>query len=199
MCIRDSLQYFATSLASANTGSFDVTDYLEGYTADACALHLYDAPTATLVSSQTGLVTESFDTTADEFELTEENLNSAYSALAIEIPAGNPDGDALVVVADPDAIYVFEGDMIHRSYTTSNAPVSLQASYDADTGDMIIAFADDAGDAWLLVGDPTIEDFAAYSITTDFSATDAAAWVYNGVVTIAVAGSAEVALGAAEL
>ena len=38
-----------------------------------------------------------------------------------------------------------------------------------------------------------------YSISIDFSATDAAAWIYNSVVTVAVTGTNELALGAAEL
>ena len=38
-----------------------------------------------------------------------------------------------------------------------------------------------------------------YSITTEFSATGAAAWVHNNVISVAVTGSNELAIGAAQL
>ena len=191
-------QYFSTSLASAVDDEIDNTDLLSNFEAQACELHLLDSPTGSLISSQsTGLVTDTFDTTASALTLTSDNLNSAYTPFAIEVPEGG--AAVLTVIADPDAIHVFEGNIIHYTQSMTNAPVSVQASYDPDTGDMLIAYADDAGDAWLLLGEPTTGTMDEYSISTEFSATSAAAWIYNGVVTVAVTGTSELALGAAEL
>ncbi len=191
-------QYFSTSLASAVDDVIDNTEILEDFSAAACELHLFDSPTGTLISAQSsGLVTDTFDTTDSDLTLSSANLNSAYSPFAIEVPAGG--AAPLAVIADPDAIYVFEDNTIHYTRSLSNAPVSVQASYDPDSGDMLIAYADDAGDAWLLLGDPTTGSMSRYSITTAFSATSAAAWIYDGILTVAVTGTSELAIGAAEL
>ncbi|MDG1480954.1 MAG: MopE-related protein [Myxococcota bacterium] len=192
------VQYFSTPLASAVDDEIDNTEILNNFEAQACELHLLDSPTGSLISSQsTGLVTDTFDTTASGLTLVADNLNSAYTPFAIEVPDGG--AAVLVVIADPDAIYVFEDDIIHYTQSLTSAPISVQASYDPDTGDLLIAYADDAGDAWLLLGDPTTGTMDEYSISIDFSATDAAAWIYNSVVTVAVTGTNELALGAAEL
>jgi hypothetical protein len=38
-----------------------------------------------------------------------------------------------------------------------------------------------------------------YTVTTEFSATGAATWVNNNVISVAVIGSSELAIGAAQL
>jgi hypothetical protein len=193
-------QFFSTSLASAASTNmvFDNEHTIEDLYASACELHLYDDPTGTLISAQSdGLVTETFDTDDEDLTLTQVSVNSTHSSSFIEVPEG---GDsALTVIADPIALYVLEGDTVLLTHTMATAPVSLDATYGSDGDDMVIAYVDDTGVAHLLIGDPTTGAMDEYTVTTEFSATGAATWVNNNVISVAVIGSSELAIGAAQL
>ncbi len=194
------LQYISASLATAVDSDVDIEASVEGVVASTCELHIYDAPDGTLLTGQsTGLVTDSFDLTSSAPTLTSVSLNSAYSPLAIEVPA---DGNsALAVVADPDALYVFEDDdAILWTASLVTPPASVHAVY-APSGQMVIAMADDAGDVRIYIGDPDTGVMDEHSVTLDFAATEVAVWVESSSTYIIVGaiGESEVAIGAAEL
>ena len=190
-------QYFSTSLASAIDSTIDNPVVVEDFYAEACELHLYDDPDGTLITSQSaGLVTDLFDMSEeDDLTLTEDTLNASYTPFAIEVPDGS--SVPLTVVADPGGISVLEGTTLHFTRSMSSSPIAIQTAYDGSN--MIIAYANDSGEAALLVGDPTAGSMSLYDITIDFSATGVAAWVSTGTLFVAVTGTNELAIGAAEL